>query len=246
MKILLATASHKLFDGEAESVLLPTIRGEAQILPGHTYQRAVKEVKQRLAAFSLVAILGARQTGKTTLARQIPSDFFFDLENPRHLAQLEQPQLALEKLEGTIVIDEIQRKPDLFPLIRTLVDDQAKRKFLILGSASRELIRQSSEFLARRIAYYNLSGFSLAEVGADKIDLLWVQGGLPLSFLPAREAQSRLWRDNYITTFLERDLPQLGIQIPATTLRKFWMMLSHYHGKSSIIPSWLVLSAFRI
>ena len=158
-------------------------------------------------------------------------DHYFDLENPQDMARLEQPQLALEDLKGLIVIDEIQRYPDIFPLIRYLVDNIDDQKFLILGSASRDLIRQSSESLAGRIAYFHLGGFRLRDVGGNKLKSLWIRGGYPDSFMPDKEEQSRLWRHNFITTFLERDIPQLGISIPANTLRRFWTMLSHYHGQ---------------
>lgn len=188
------------------------------------------EIKRRLDAFPVTAILGPRQCGKTTLANALDADHYFDLENPRDAARLEQPQLALEDLSGLIVIDEIQRIPELFPLLRHLVDTLPNQKYLILGSASRDLIRQSSESLAGRIAYHRLGGFRLQDVGPRNYKQLWLKGGLPLSYL-AEPGQSRLWRDNYITTFLERDIPQLGIQIPAKTLRRFWVMLSHYHGQ---------------
>lgn len=128
------------------------------------------------------------------------------------------------------MIDEIQRIPELFPLLRYLVDTRPGQKYLILGSASRDLIRQSAESLAGRIAYFRLGGFRLQDFEPDKFVQLWLKGGLPLSYLADTE-QSRLWRENYITTFLERDIPQLGIQIPAKTLRRFWIMLSHFHGQ---------------
>lgn len=188
-------------------------------------------VQKRLATFPVTALLGARQCGKTTLASQIPHDHHFDLENPRDLARLEQTQLTLEPLRGLIVIDEIQRKPDLFPLLRYLVDTIPDQKYLILGSASRDLIRQSAESLAGRIAYYELGGLRLSEVGEHTAPALWLRGGFPDSVLAASGDASRLWRENYITTFLERDIPQLGIRIPAQTLRRFWIMLSHYHGQ---------------
>jgi predicted AAA+ superfamily ATPase len=184
-----------------------------------------------MASFPVVAILGPRQCGKTTLAKAIGADHYFDLENPRDAARLDQPQLALEDLSGVIVIDEIQRLPDLFPLLRYLVDQNKKRKFIILGSASRDLIRQSSESLAGRIAYHYLGGFRLSDVGEAKIKILWLRGGLPLSFLSRTDEESHVWRGQYVTTFLERDIPQLGINIPARTLRRFWTMLSHYHGQ---------------
>jgi predicted AAA+ superfamily ATPase len=184
-----------------------------------------------VSLFPVTAILGPRQCGKTTLARTLAADFYFDLENPRDLARLEQPQLALEDLTGLVVIDEIQRQPDLFPLLRYLVDQAKDRKFVILGSASRDLIRQSSESLAGRIAYFQLGGFRLSDIEPDALGALWQRGGLPRSFLAESEDESLLWREQYVTTFLERDIPQLGITIPARTLRRFWMMLSHYHGQ---------------
>lgn len=191
------------------------------------------------AAFKVnpvVAILGPRQCGKTTVAREyakqqhidIPAMNFFDLENPNDLARLEAPQLALENLEGLIVIDEVQRRPELFPLLRVLVDQHKKRRFLILGSASRTLLRQSSESLAGRITYLELTPFSYPEV--DDLDRLWLDGGFPRSYLANSQAISVDWRAAYITTFLEQDIPQLGITIPANALRRFWMMLAHYHG----------------
>lgn len=184
-----------------------------------------------ISLFPVTAILGPRQCGKTTLARTLAFDFYFDLENPQDLARLEQPQLALEDLAGLIVIDEIQRLPNLFPLLRYLVDQGKNRKFVILGSASRDLIRQSSESLAGRIAYFQLGGFRHSDVDAEAVKALWWRGGLPRSFLAASDEDSLLWRNQYITTFLERDIPQLGITIPARTLRRFWTMLSHYHGQ---------------
>ena len=184
-----------------------------------------------MSLFPATAILGPRQCGKTTLARTLAADSYFDLENPQDLARLEQPQLALEDLTGLIVIDEIQRQPDLFPLLRYLVDQGKNRKFVILGSASRDLIHQSSESLAGRIAYFQLGGFRLSDIDPGAIGALWQRGGLPRSFLAASDNESLLWRNQYVTTFLERDIPQLGITIPARTLRRFWTMLSHYHGQ---------------
>ncbi len=184
-----------------------------------------------MSTFPVVAIVGPRQCGKSTLARQFNAAHFFDLENPRDLAMLEQPQLALENLSGLIVIDEIQRAPDLFPLLRYLVDHQPSQRYLILGSASRDLLRQSSETLAGRIAYHELGGLGLADLGADRWRDLWLRGGMPRSLLADSDEISALWRQQYVSTFLERDIPQLGIQIPAHTLRRFWTMLCHYHGQ---------------
>lgn len=184
-----------------------------------------------LRQFPVAAILGPRQSGKTTLARTFAADHFFDLENPRDAAALAEPMLALEALRGLVVIDEIQRAPDLFPVLRHLVDTMPRQRYLLLGSASRDLIRQSSETLAGRIAYHELGGLRLSDVGAERGERLWLRGGLPRSFTAASEAASRRWREQYIATFLERDLPQLGITIPAATLRRFWTMLCHYHGQ---------------
>ena len=190
-----------------------------------------QEIKNRIDSYPVTAILGSRQCGKTTIAREFKVDHYFDLENPRDLARLEQPQLALEDLSGLTVIDEIQRMPDLFPLVRYLVDNNPQQKFLILGSASRDLIRQSSESLAGRISYYYLGGFRISDIGAENVKNLWLRGGLPRSVLAPSEADSIRWREDYITTFLERDIPQLGIRIASQSLRRFWIMLSHYHGQ---------------
>lgn len=188
-------------------------------------------LKKLQTVFPVVAILGARQCGKTSLAKQFSYDHYFDLENPRDLSRLENPQLALENLKGLIVIDEIQRAPELFSLIRFLVDTQRGQQYLILGSASKTLIQQTSESLAGRIGYHYLGGFSIEEARPENLRRLWMRGGYPLSFLANSDSASQLWRENYLTTFLERDLPQLGIQIPAQTIRRFWVMLSHYHGQ---------------
>lgn len=184
----------------------------------------------------LVALLGPRQCGKTTLAHayakfvgETMDVHFFDLEDDADLAQLENPRLALADKEGLIVIDEVQLRPDLFPMLRVLIDAfKGKQRYLILGSASRELIRQSSETLAGRIAYMELTPFTLDEVG--DLEQLWQRGGFPLSYLATSEKTSLAWRKQYIRTFLEQDIPQLGIQIPAQALRRFWTMLAHYHG----------------
>jgi hypothetical protein len=187
---------------------------------------------QELCATSPVtAILGPRQCGKTTLSRQIEANHRFDLENPRDLARLDNPQMALENLRGLVVIDEIQRRPDLFPLLRYLVDQPGSPRFLILGSASPDLLKQGSETLAGRLAILRLGGFRLAELGPDQQDRLWLRGGYPRSVLAGSEKESLRWREDYVATFLERDLPLLGIRVPAPTLRRFWLMLSHVHGQ---------------
>jgi len=190
-----------------------------------------RQLHRLLGSFPVTAILGPRQAGKTTLAREFQAEHFFDLENPRDAALLAAPQLALEHLSGLIVIDEIQRQPEIFPLIRYLVDSRKDQRYLILGSASRDLIRQSSESLAGRIAYHELSGLRLADVGTEQWRRLWLRGGLPPSFTADGDDQSHLWLEQYVATFLERDIPQLGIGIPAATLRRFWIMLCHYHGQ---------------
>ncbi len=193
--------------------------------------RDIDQVKKLQSIFPVTVLLGARQTGKTTLAKQLQAQHYFDLENPVDLTALENPAITLGKLNGTIVIDEIQRRPDLFPTLRYLVDSNPNQKYVILGSASRELIRQSSETLAGRIAYHYLYGFNIEETGSDSTNKLWLRGGFPRSYLSENDEASKLWRENFITTFLERDIPQLGISIPAHTLRRFWIMLSNYNGQ---------------
>jgi predicted AAA+ superfamily ATPase len=190
-----------------------------------------------LAESPIVAIIGARQIGKTTLARQLAQQAVvpvtvFDLENPRDLARLADPLLALESLEGLVVLDEIQRQPELFPILRVLADRRPlPARFLVLGSASPDLLRQSSESLAGRIQYYQLGGFALDEIAAGAVRELWVRGGFPAAFLSPSLAASVRWRENFIQTFLERDLPQLGVRVPALTLRRFWTMMAHYHAQ---------------
>jgi predicted AAA+ superfamily ATPase len=184
-----------------------------------------------------VALLGARQVGKTTLARQIArragrGSTYFDLQDPRQLAQLDEPTLALEGLRGLVVLDEIQRRPDLFPVLRVLADRPRKpARFLVLGSASPDLLRQSSESLAGRIAFHHLQGLDLEEVGIDRLERLWFRGGFPRAYLARTHGESQRWLRNFILTFLERDLPSLGVTIPPRTIERFWAMLCHYHGQ---------------
>jgi len=196
----------------------------------------VNSIKESLKVNPVVAMLGPRQCGKTTLARSLgdyPSPNYFDLEDPLDLARLSNPKLALESLSGLVVIDEIQRSPELFPVLRVLVDrPNNTARFLILGSASRDLIQQSSETLAGRISYLEVTPFTLREVGVSSLSALWIRGGFPRSFLAASDLESSRWREDYIRTYLERDLPMLGIQIPSASIRRFWMMLSHYHGQN--------------
>jgi predicted AAA+ superfamily ATPase len=204
-----------------------------------TIPRARHETRLRalLRASPVVAILGARQVGKTTLARRIARSWpggatSFDLEDPTDLARLQDPMLALSPRRGLVVLDEVQRRPDLFPALRVLADRPGRpARFLVLGSASPEMLRQSSESLAGRIAFHELSGFSLEEVGATHRERLWLRGAFPLSYLARSEERSRSWRRDFVRAFLERDLPQLGVQIPAATLERFWAMLAHYHGQ---------------
>jgi predicted AAA+ superfamily ATPase len=182
---------------------------------------------------SVCGLLGPRQVGKTTLAKKYSRHYarvhFFDLENPIDLARLENPMLTLTNLQSDlIIIDEIQRRPELFPILRVLVDEKP-RKFLILGSASRDLLQQSSETLAGRIGYIELPPFSISETKEEK--KLWLRGGFPRSYLASSDEQSYAWRQSYITTFLERDIPNLGFNIPPLLMRKLWMMLAHYHGQ---------------
>ena len=183
----------------------------------------------------VVALIGPRQSGKTTLARQlVPPDSlnYFDLEDLTSLSRLEEPMTALRDLHGLVVIDEIQRRPDLFPILRVLCDrDPLPARFLILGSASPDLVRASSESLTGRVETVSISGFSLAEVGVDALAQHWLRGGLPLSFLADTEADSIAWRKNFIQMFLERDLPQWGVRVPSVTMLRFWTMLAHYHGQ---------------
>ena len=183
----------------------------------------------------VVTLVGPRQCGKTTLARAFVSETsvnYFDLEDPLSLARLEEPMVALNSLQGLIVIDEIQRRPELFPVLRVLVDrPDFAGQFLILGSASGQLLRQSSETLAGRMELLHLRGFSLQELGTNAQPQHWLRGGFPLSYLAGNETDSLAWRKNFIQTLLERDFPQWGIRTAATTLWRFWTMLAHYHGQ---------------
>lgn len=197
--------------------------------------QAYKNITKILELFPVAALLGPRQCGKTTLARIIaeknPSTFF-DLENPVDVARLSAPMSVLENIKGLVIIDEIQRKPELFELLRVLADRADNpAKFLILGSASPDMVKGASESLAGRIGFTDLSGFNLWEAGVENRDSLWVRGGFPNSFLAPDDNGSMVWRENFIRTFLERDIPQLGISIPSETLRRFWTMIAHYHGR---------------
>jgi predicted AAA+ superfamily ATPase len=195
-----------------------------------------QQVRRLLRRSPVVAILGARQVGKTTLARQIARGWRgpsvrFDLEDPADVARLADPTLALDR-SGLVVLDEIHRRPDIFPVLRVLADRSPLRaRYLVLGSASPDLLRQSSETLAGRIAFHELGGFSLEEVSARRLEHLWIRGGLPRALLARTERASADWRRDFVRTFLERDLPQLGVGVPSATMGRFWSMLAHYHGQ---------------
>jgi uncharacterized protein len=195
----------------------------------------IEQVQQALRRSPVVALLGPRQCGKTTLARQFvgPNSLnYFDLEDPQSIARLAEPDTALRSLKKLVVIDEIQRRAELFPLLRVLADRRPlPARFLILGSASPDLLRQSSETLAGRLETVPLEGFRLADLGAWAQDRHWLRGGFPRAYTPRKEADSLSWRQQFLQTLLERDLPQLGIQIPAVALRRFWNMLAHYHAQ---------------
>lgn len=196
----------------------------------------IQRIRKAFETHKVVALLGPRQCGKTTLANEfikyehesIQQINYFDLEKNTDLARLSNPQLALESLEGLIVIDEIQRIPELFPAIRVLADHSPTQRYLILGSASRDLIRQSSETLAGRIHYIETTPFSYEET--HQMHPLWLRGGFPLSYLSKTDEDSYVWRREYTQTFLERDIPNLGIRISPLELRRFWRMIAHYHG----------------
>lgn len=203
----------------------------------------LEQLTDRLANFPVVAMLGPRQVGKTTLAQQLAAQWsgpvkHFDLEDPEDQARLTDPAFVLRPLRGLVVLDEIQTRPDLFPLLRVLADrSDTPARFLLLGSAAPELMRHTAETLAGRVVFYELDGFSLDEIalvktGTEWLDDRWLRGGFPRALLAKNLAGSREWREAFIRTYLERDLPQLGISLPALTLRRFWTMLAHYHGQT--------------
>ena len=195
----------------------------------------LEQIQAAVARAPITVLTGPRQSGKTTLARQLvpeESANYFDLEDPTGLARLEEPRTALDPLEGLVVIDEIQRRPDLFPILRVLADRRAAAaRFLILGSASGDLLRQSSESLAGRMERIEIAGFTLAELGPEAARKLWHRGGFPRAYLAGSEAGSLAWRSQFIQTLLERDFPQWGVRVPAVALLRFWTMLAHYHGQ---------------
>ncbi len=184
----------------------------------------------------MVVLTGPRQSGKTTLARQLLPESdpaYFDLEDPLSLGRLEEPRTALDPLRGLVVIDEIQRRPDLFPILRVLADRPGvPAHFLILGSASGELTRQSSESLAGRVEHIAIGGFTVNEVGAEAVESLWQRGSFPRALLATSDANTAEWRRQFIQSLLERDLPQWGVRVPASALLRFWTMVAHYHGQT--------------
>lgn len=201
-------------------------------------ERHLKQIALGLRQFPVVALLGPRQVGKTTLARELAAQWdgpthHFDLEDPDDQARLSDPAFVLRPLTGLVVLDEIQIRPDLFALLRVLADRaDTPARFLILGSAAPELLRNTSESLAGRVTFHELDGLGLDELAPDQLDMRWLRGGFPRSFLAEDMAASRAWRESFIRTYLERDLPQLGINLPALTLRRFWTMLGHYHAQT--------------
>lgn len=199
-------------------------------------ENLLQTVNEALERSRVVALLGPRQCGKTTLARQIVSSDsvnYFDLEDPRHIERLTEPMVTLESLQGTVVIDEVQRRPDLFPVLRVLVDRvPSPARFLLLGSASPALLKQSSESLAGRLERVMMTGFSLAEIGFPSRARHWLRGGFPPSYLAADDETSFRWRHEFVQTFLERDVPQMGFGAPALMLYRFWSMTAHYHGQT--------------
>jgi len=201
-------------------------------IPRH---QLISKIRQAINHYPVTLLLGARQCGKTTLAKEIfekKGGSYFDLEDPETPLRPEMAKLVLKDLRGLVVIDEIQRQPELFTLLRVLADRRPMpAHFLILGSASPELVRGVSESLAGRVAYIEMEGFLLNEVQSKSQDRLWVRGGFPLSFLASNDHLSHEWRSYFIQNFLEKDIPQLGIHIPAHALRRFWTMLAHYHGQ---------------
>jgi predicted AAA+ superfamily ATPase len=200
-------------------------------------ERITLQIHTAIRRSRVVSLLGPRQCGKTTLAKAYLKQHakeakYYDLENAEDLSLLANPQLVLGQAKGLVVIDEIQRKPDLFQILRVLVDRKPlPAKFLILGSASPEMIRHASESLAGRVESIEMNGFSLNEVGINKRDTLWLRGGMPNAFLSRSLEDSRVWRENFIRTFIERDIPQMGFQFPSTTVRRFWQMVAHVHGR---------------
>lgn len=197
--------------------------------------RPLQRIDEAFQVHPVAAVLGPRQSGKTTLARLLverDGGTIFDLESPVDRQRLAAPLAVLERLRGLVVLDEIQQRPELFELLRVLVDrPENAARFLVLGSASPRLVRGAAETLAGRIGFVDLGGLDLTEVGIGHQDTLWSRGGFPRSYLAVDDDASFAWREAFVRTFLERDLPQLGISIPAESLRRFWTMIAHAHGR---------------
>ena len=197
---------------------------------------AALKIARAVKRSPVTALLGPRQCGKTTLARAFARDrkaTFFDLESQPDLRRLQNPEFALRAESGLVVLDEIQARPDLFPVLRILADrPQQGTRFLVLGSASPDIVRGASETLAGRVEFVELGGFDLSESGPESWERLWLRGGFPRSWLARSNDDSVAWREGLVRTFLERDVPQLGIGIPAPAMRRFWTMLAHYHGQT--------------
>ena len=196
----------------------------------------MRQLEMALGRSPVTALIGPRQCGKTTLARQFGkhrSASYFDLESESDVRRLANPELVLGSLHGLVVLDEIQRLPALFNVLRVLADrPDAAARFLILGSASPSLVRGVSESLAGRVEFVELAGFDLSETGVEAWRRLWLRGGSPRSYLAETDADSLAWREGFLRTFLERDIPQLGISVPAAAMRRFWTMLAHWHGQT--------------
>ncbi|MEA3548766.1 MAG: ATP-binding protein [Thermodesulfobacteriota bacterium] len=199
-------------------------------------KKYINEIDAATRRAPVVSLLGPRQCGKTTLVRLFGDKHgttYFDLESIPDQRRLQNPELMLGSLKGLVILDEIQIMPELFSVLRVLVDrPDNQTKFLILGSASPHIIKNVSETLAGRTEFIELSGFNVEETGKESLEKLWLRGGFPLSFLAGSNQDSLAWRENFIRTFLERDIPQLGISIPAQAMRRFWTMLAHYHGQT--------------
>jgi predicted AAA+ superfamily ATPase len=196
----------------------------------------LNRLKTAIGRSPVTALLGPRQCRKTTLARQLAEhqqSTFFDIESFPDQRRLQNPELMLGSLNGLVILDEIQEMPELFQVLRVLADrPENQARFLILSSASPEIVKSASETLAGKLEFIELQGFNLSETGVDAWETLWLRGGFPLSFLSNSTEDSLAWREGFIRTFLERDIPQLGINIPAVTMRRFWTMLAHYHGQT--------------
>ena len=207
-------------------------------MEGYIKRKLAKKLSQHIKEYPVVALLGPRQAGKSTLAKQIinksPKGVYLDLERPSHLRKLDTPEYFFTHNKTSLIcLDEIQRLPEIFPLLRSLVDERKKNgQFLILGSASKDLLRQSSESLAGRISYLEMTPFTLPEISEKKMKNLWLRGGFPRSFLSKNETASMEWRENYIRTFLERDIPQLGLRIPSHAIGRLWSMLAYSQGQT--------------